>query len=244
MELSATNLLIGLWGITAALSLYALFALPRLVEERSGRIVLLVALLALPLATMAGGVREGLQHSASRSACLNCHEMEIYGQSLLIDDDEAIPALHFQNNLIPRDKPCYVCHADYGVFGDAKAKLRGLQHVYAHYVRGAPETIELYSPYPNQNCLGCHQGGRAFEEQRQHRRGEVSLEKLYAGEVSCMSSGCHDLVHAVDEMRAGDFDYWRPDESAYPDIPPIQFEKAEESDEDLPDWMRDLGDDE
>jgi len=242
MDGFATNVLLALWVVTLGLSLYAFGTLRRLVEERSGRIVLLAGVLVLPLATMGGGLREGLQHSSSREACLTCHEMGIYGQSLLIDDDEAIPAIHFQNNWVPRDKPCYVCHTDYGLFGDATAKLRGLHHIYVHYIAGVPEEIELFNPYPNRNCLSCHEGARKFEEQRQHRRGEVSLAKLYAGEVSCMSSGCHDLAHAVGEMKAGAFDYWRPDEAAFPDIPPILFEKAPD-DEDLPDWMLDLEDD-
>ena len=45
---------------------------------------------------------------------------------------------HYQNNRIPRDKACFTCHTDYTLFGDAKAKLRGLRHVYVNYLGRSP----------------------------------------------------------------------------------------------------------
>ena len=72
------------------------------------------------------------------------------------------------------------------MFGDVTAKLNGLRHVWAHYVAGVPEKIALYKPYPNSNCLHCHDDARRFVEGVAHR---PVLDALYAGTTSCLT--CH-----------------------------------------------------
>ena len=32
------------------------------------------------------------------------------------------------------------------MFGNLKAKIGGLKHVYVYYIKGAPETLALYEP--------------------------------------------------------------------------------------------------
>jgi hypothetical protein len=79
--------------------------------------------------------------------------MEKYGQSLHVDDASYIPAAHFQNNRVPRDKACYTCHTDYTLYGGFKSKLRGLRHLQVQYLGKIPGKIELYSAY----TTGCHE---------------------------------------------------------------------------------------
>ena len=92
--------------------------------------------------------------------------MEPYGRSLLVDDPAYVPARHFQNNRVPRDDACFTCHTNYTLFGDYKAKLRGLRHVYVNYIGTIPKQIKLYDPYNNRECLHCHGGARTFEDER------------------------------------------------------------------------------
>jgi len=72
-----------------------------------------------------------------------------FGRSLHVDDPSYIPARHFQNNLIPRDQPCYTCHTDYTLFGTIHAKFRGLRHIYVEYFGKVPHPadIRLYTPF-------------------------------------------------------------------------------------------------
>lgn len=178
------------------IALAALVALrPALTAARGGKVLAFLALLVLPLAMTALGLSSHMERSKSTEFCLSCHVMEPYGKSLRVDDAGFVPASHFQNNRVPRDKACFTCHTDYTMFGDAKAKLRGLRHVYVYYLAGAPEKISLYEPYNNRECLHCHAGARSFEESELH----VEIrDELRTNQTSCLE--CHDVVHEVDQL--------------------------------------------
>lgn len=183
--------------VLAAIALIALVTLrPSLTAARGGRVLAFLAFLVLPLLASAMGVSAHLDHSKSTEFCLSCHPMEPYGQSLKVDDPAWIPAHHFQNNLVPRDKACFTCHTNYTMFGDAQAKLRGLRHVYVYYLGHIPEKIELYEPYNNRECLHCHNGARSFEENDLHK--EIRAD-LASGQVSCLE--CHDTIHNVGDLK-------------------------------------------
>jgi cytochrome c-type protein NapC len=178
------------------IALAALVALrPALTAARGGKVLAFLALLVLPLAMTALGLSSHMERSKSTEFCLSCHVMEPYGKSLRVDDATFVPASHYQNNRVPRDKACFTCHTDYTLFGDAKAKLRGLRHVYVYYLAGAPEKIALYEPYNNRECLHCHAGARSFEESELH----VEIrDELRTNQTSCLE--CHDVVHEVDQL--------------------------------------------
>lgn len=194
--------------VLVAIALIALVALrPSLTAARGGKVLAFLAFLVLPLVASAMGLSAHLDHSKSTEFCLSCHVMEPYGQSLRVDDPSWIPAHHFQNNLVPRDHACFTCHTNYTMFGDAKAKLRGLRHVYVYYLGQIPEKIELYEPYNNRECLHCHNGSRAFEENDIHK--EVRSD-LGSGQVSCLE--CHDTIHNVEDLKGKAL--WTPLKSA------------------------------
>lgn len=178
------------------IALAALVALrPALTAARGGKVLAFLALLVLPLAMTALGLSSHMERSKSTEFCLSCHVMEPYGKSLRVDDAAFVPASHFQNNRVPRDKACFTCHTDYTLFGDAKAKLRGLRHVYVNYLAGPPEKIALYEPYNNRECLHCHAGARTFEESELH----VEIrDELGANQTSCLE--CHDMAHELAEL--------------------------------------------
>lgn len=182
--------------VAIALATVALIALvvlrPSLAQVRGGRVLAFLALCVLPLAVSALGVTAQVEHSKTTSFCLSCHVMEPYGRGLYVDDPSYVPAQHFQNNRVPRDEACFTCHTDYTLFGDFKAKMRGLRHVYVNYLGTIPKQIELYEPYHNRECLHCHAGARSFEESDLHLeiRGELAKNA-----TSCLE--CHDTIHNV-----------------------------------------------
>jgi cytochrome c-type protein NapC len=171
-----------------------------LAGQTIGRVVLLVGLVALPILLSAGNISYGFHQSSTTSFCLSCHEMRDYGKSLFVDNKQAVVAVHYQNRLVDRDTVCYSCHKDYAMFGDVTAKLNGLRHVWAHYIAGVPKKIELYHPYPNSNCLHCHDDMRRFVEGPAHK---PIMSALYAGTTSCLS--CHKIAHDMAKVKADNF---------------------------------------
>jgi cytochrome c-type protein NapC len=186
-------------ALTVGLAIVALLyrGAGTLAESRWGRTALMVGVLALPLLLSAGSVSYGVRESSKTTFCLSCHEMQPYGKSLFADNRSALSAVHYQNRLVDRDVTCYSCHADYAMFGDVKAKLNGLRHVWVHYFGTIPEKIALYQPYPSANCLHCHDDARRFLESPPHR---PVLDALYAGKASCLS--CHTVAHDLKMVEA------------------------------------------
>jgi cytochrome c-type protein NapC len=179
--------------VVVTIALIGLLVLrPSLVAARGGKILAFLSLFVLPLVVTGLGTSAQIERSKSTRFCLSCHVMEPYGQSLRVDDPSYVPARHFQNNRVPRDAACFTCHTNYTLFGDYKAKLRGLRHVYVNYIGTIPKQIKLYEPYNNRECLHCHGGARAFEENEVHQPVRDDLAK---NTTSCLE--CHDKIHDV-----------------------------------------------
>ena len=180
-----------------------------LTRSREGKILAFIALFALPLMAAWTGFSEQMDRAESTKFCLSCHVMADFGRSLYIDDPSYIPARHFQNNRIPRDRACYTCHTEYTMFGPVKAKMRGLRHLYVEYIVGPPkpEAIKLYDPFPNSECLHCHLGARLFEEGTAHNKTPGLLNRIKSNQLSCTSSGCHEFIHDVASLK--DAKFWK-----------------------------------
>src|SRR6266849_3856832 len=186
-----------------------LFARPALTQTREGKILAFCALFLFPLLSSGIGFSTHMEHSKTTAFCLSCHIMEPYGKSLRVDDSQHLAAAHFQNHRVPADEPCYTCHTNYAMFGGIKAKLGGLRHIYVYYLGKppAPENIRLYEPYTNRECLHCHAGARSFEEGAVHAADPDLLPAVKANKVSCVSSGCHAVVHDVGSLK--DAKFWK-----------------------------------
>ncbi len=174
---------------------------PSITATRAGKILAFVALLVFPVLAGGMGLSEHMTHSTTTGFCLSCHVMDDYGKSLHIDDRSFIPAVHYQNNLVPHNNACYTCHTDYAMFGGLRAKLRGLNHVYVQYLGTVPEHPKLYHPYNNRECLHCHLGARSFEEGATHNQDPQTLTKVKSNELGCTSSGCHNTVHNIAQLK-------------------------------------------
>lgn len=178
---------------------------PSMTATRGGKMLAFIALLVFPLLAGGMGVNEQLAHSKTTKFCLSCHVMEDYGKSLHVDDRSLVPAIHYQNNLVPRDNACFTCHTDYTMFGDMNAKLRGLKHVYAYYIGKPSQPIKLYAPYNNRECLHCHLGGRGYLESEAHTKEPQRLEQMRLNQLSCTTTDCHNNAHNVGTLKEASF---------------------------------------
>jgi cytochrome c-type protein NapC len=176
---------------------------PGATATRGGKITAFLLLFFLPILCATMGLSSELERSKSTAFCLSCHTMESFGKTLYVDDPAHLAAAHFQNHRVPADNACYTCHTDYAMFGNFKVKLHGLRHVYIYYLTKppAPENIKLYTPFNNRECLHCHAGARSFEEGAVHNADPDLLPAVKANKLSCISSGCHDVVHNVAQLN-------------------------------------------
>ena len=207
----------SLFGVVAlvGLAIAALVALlvamrPQLTRGSGGKALAFLALFVLPIAGGWVGFNQHMQAAESTQFCLSCHVMAPYGRSLYVDDPSYVPAVHYQNRLVPREDACYTCHTDYTLFGTVQSKWRGLHHIYVEYLGHipAPDKIHLYTPFNNRECLYCHLGARPFEEEPSHNKQPGEMARIKDNQLSCMSSGCHDTVHAIDSLSQASF--WKP----------------------------------
>jgi cytochrome c-type protein NapC len=196
--MTPVTLLVILIAGTAIL-IGVLVSRPAITTSPTGKIFAFFLLFLLPLVCLGMGMSYHIERSKETTFCLSCHEMEPYGKSLLVYGAGHLPAAHFQNHRVPADVACYTCHTNYAMFGGFRAKMHGLKHVYIHYLRTppAPEAIRLYDPYNNRECLHCHLGARSFEEGAVHTADPDLLPAVKANKLSCISSGCHDVVHGI-----------------------------------------------
>lgn len=188
-------------ALVAVLFIFILATRPGLSRRAGGKILAFFAFLVLPGLFTTFATSTHMNYATSTQFCLSCHEMGPYGDSLLRDDMEYLPASHYQNNRIPREKACFTCHTSYTMFGGTAAKIRGLKHVYVHYLGSIPDELELYEPYHNRECLHCHEGARSYLEDETHAD---MLEELRSNETSCLD--CHDMNHETESIA--DAELW------------------------------------
>src|SRR5271155_5299877 len=189
-------ILFSLIGLTVVLILMLMLR-PSLTATKAGKVLAFVALFILPIMSGGFGVTTHMEHAKRTEFCLSCHIMGPYGKSLHVDAPNYLAARHFINHRIPADEACYTCHGDYTLFGDEKAKARGLRHVWVQYTSDPKPPLHLYNAYSNLNCLHCHEGARTFEEGATHNADPDIMKAIKADTMSCMTSGCHDTVHAT-----------------------------------------------
>ena len=201
-------LLLFLIAATAVM-IGALVFRPGMTTTQGGKILAFFVLFLLPLICLGLGTTYHIDRSKRTEFCLSCHEMEPYGKSLMVDDPAHLAAAHFQNHRVPAEEACYTCHTNYAMFGGFRAKMHGLKHVYVHYLSSppAPEAIRLYDPYNNRECLHCHLGARSFEEGAVHTADPALVPALKGNKTSCVSSGCHEVVHNVGSLK--DVKFWK-----------------------------------
>lgn len=165
----------------------------------STKLWLLFGLGIFPLGVAMAGNVEGFHATQQRHFCGSCHVMIPHASDSEDPQSPSLASRHARNPLFGEEN-CYVCHADYGMFGTVLTKMGGMRHVYeyvTHYrnvsLETAKETIHLYKPYPNANCMQCHTTKLdLWGKVPDHKS---SLTEVREGRVSCASAGCHGFAH-------------------------------------------------
>ena len=161
------------------------------------KLLFFVGVLVLPTVSLALGNLVGLQQAKKVEFCGSCHlTMMPYVNDMRHTESASLAAKHFRNRWIP-EAQCYTCHASYGLFGDVKAKMAGLNDVYKYYSRTYHLPPKMHQPYQNAECLKCHEGTPKFVESPSHAE---LLPSIRAGEFSCVD--CHGPAHVTEVTHA------------------------------------------
>jgi cytochrome c-type protein NapC len=192
-----TKFAVGCAALAAVLLLWYLIARPRLTGAT--KLVLLFAIGLLPIGTAATGNVSGFHATETRKFCSSCHVMTPFGDDSSNPNSTSLAARHARNEQFGEEN-CYVCHADYGMFGTVMTKWGGMRHVYEYTFNYHQLTLEealprihIRNPFPNATCMRCH----STETPGWQRVGDHKslLDRLRTGSVSCASSGCHGPAH-------------------------------------------------
>ena len=163
------------------------------------KVWLLLGLGVFPIGAAFAGNIQGYQTTEKRAFCASCHVMSPETSDSDDPRGTSLSSRHARNALFGADD-CYVCHADYGMFGTVLTKIGGMKHVWMYYTRyrgvsadDAKKTIALYKPFPNAACMECHSSTvELWKAVPDHK---ASLDDTRAGRMGCASEGCHGFAH-------------------------------------------------
>ncbi|HEX2877680.1 MAG TPA: NapC/NirT family cytochrome c [Polyangiaceae bacterium] len=168
--------------------------------DLSMKLWLFLGLGVLPSVTALASTVAGMERTTHREFCGSCHVMAAHLDDASTLRSQSLAARHTRVPFFG-EQSCYVCHADYGMYGYPLTKLGGLRHVYLYYLGGyadltleqAKREIHIAKPYDNMNCRQCHTTtARVWRDVPDH----ISMEReLFSNQVSCASAGCHGFAH-------------------------------------------------
>ena len=164
------------------------------------RWVLLVAFLILSPLVFALSFGLAIESSKPNTFCDSCHVMNPYVADLRNEDSEHLAAMHYQFRWIA-DHQCYTCHSDYGLFGDAGAKLAGLRHFWKYYFTGYDTPLKIHGRYNNERCLFCHGPVKSWREVPEHQK---NADAIATSETSCIGANCHVSPHPKQAAAGAD----------------------------------------
>ncbi len=173
---------------------------PKLLKTLGGKIIAFLAFFIFPALVFLIGMNIHFENSKKIEFCNSCHVMEPWVKSMMIENSNYIPAVHYQNNLVPKEKACYTCHKTYTMFGDIEAKLSGIGHLFKYTFGLVPDKIEMSRPYNNRECLHCHDGARSFVENVLHTS---MIDDIKNNSISCID--CHNLLHEIEDLDNQEF---------------------------------------
>lgn len=191
---------VALVSALCAVTILVRFLWKRPALDTSTKLLLLLGLGVFPAITAGASTVTGMEATTHREFCGSCHVMGPYFQNTSDPAAQSLSARHSRNPYFG-DHSCYVCHADYGMFGYVLTKAGGMRHVYEYWLGGyrnmsleqAKHAIHLRQPYDNHNCRQCHTT-TVHDWQRIPDHKSLELE-LAANKVSCASAGCHGYAH-------------------------------------------------
>ena len=160
---------------------------------------LLLGLGVFPIGVAAAGNIQGFEATKQRRFCGSCHVMVPHASDSDDGTSSSLASRHARNHLFGEEN-CYMCHADYGMFGTVLTKLGGMRHVWLYAtefknvpIEEAKQKIHIRRPYPNENCMQCH--STKLDLWLRTPDHKSALDDVRTGRVSCASGGCHGFAH-------------------------------------------------
>jgi cytochrome c-type protein NapC len=197
---------ISLAAICAAAAILVAYLVKKPSLDLRVKLWLFAGLGVFPFLGAATSTVAGMETTTERQFCGSCHVMGDHFGDSENPSSQSLAARHSRNPMFG-DRSCYVCHADYGMYGYAMTKAGGMRHVYEYYLGGyrqmsmetAREKISIRKPYDNTNCRQCH---TATLHDWQRVPEHTSLkEELSKNQVSCASAGCHGFAHPFSKEK-------------------------------------------
>jgi nitrate/TMAO reductase-like tetraheme cytochrome c subunit len=191
---------VALCAVFAASTILIRYLVKRPVLTIRAKLGLLLGLGVFPVIAAVTSTVAGMEATTTREFCGSCHVMGAHFGDAGNPASQSLAARHSRNPFFG-ERSCYVCHADYGMYGYAMTKAGGTRHVYEYYLGGyaqmtleaALKAIHLRKRYDNLNCRQCHTTTvNDWRKVPDH----VSLQnELMTSKVSCASAGCHGYAH-------------------------------------------------
>jgi cytochrome c-type protein NapC len=206
---------VALAAALAAATILVAYLIKQPVLTINVKLWLLLGLGVLPVTAAATSTVAGMEATTAREFCGSCHVMGAHFDDSGNTASQSLAARHSRNALFG-DKSCYVCHADYGMYGYALTKAGGMRHVYEYYLGGYAQmsleeftkVIHLRKPYDNLNCRQCHT--TTVSDWRSVPDHESLKNELATNQVSCASAGCHGYAHPFTKTTRESASHARP----------------------------------
>ncbi len=157
--------------------------------------LLMAVLLLFPAVAMLATVDTVVDGTRKTEACQSCHVMQPFVDDMQNEGSPSLAAAHYRNGWIARDH-CYGCHVTYGVTGTLEGKRDGFRHWLLFVTGTYEEPVRYTGSFPNQNCLGCHDGTPAFARVQSH---SAIRSHLVTNGMACVS--CHGPPHPPPPAR-------------------------------------------
>lgn len=202
---------VALLSAASAAAILLRFLIKKPLLDARVKLQLLLGLGVFPAIAAVSSTVAGMEATTHREFCGSCHVMGPYFENTSDPRAQSLSARHSRNPYFG-DHSCYVCHADYGMFGYAATKAGGMRHVYEYWLGGyrqmtleqSKRAIHLRKPYDNHNCRQCHT--TTVHDWRRIPDHQSLEPELASNKVSCASAGCHGYAHPftkADGAQAG-----------------------------------------
>jgi len=201
MDANITGLtLVALAAIVASAVILIVYLVKKPALDLKMKLWLLLGLGVFPFLGAATSTVAGMEATTEREFCGSCHVMGEHFADSSDPTSQSLAARHSRNPFFG-GRSCYVCHADYGMYGYALTKAGGMRHVYEYNLGGygqmtmeeAKKAIHLLKPFDNHNCRQCHTATlHDWSRVPEHESLKAELE---SNQVSCASAGCHGFAH-------------------------------------------------
>lgn len=192
--------LLGLVCAALAIGFLVAYLVRRPQLDGQTKLWLFMALGVFPIGVAGTGNLEGFHATKQRAFCGSCHVMTPYADDSGNPESSSLASRHGRNKLFGAEN-CYVCHADYGMYGTVTTKIGGMGHVWRYFTGGyrtmsleeARRSIHISKPFPNESCNQCH--STRLDLWRAHPDHKAALQDVRGGRMSCASAGCHGYAH-------------------------------------------------